>query len=240
MAVRKIASEHAPVGKYGRGPLRADLQQLLAIISGSIPHADAQGRSPEVDARDRALIEAYGYERWLGELALRNLHEELDQVGREFRLREALETYAPSEAVLEGRHEINLGELVRDLSPTAGNKMSPLFQMLLLATQSPEDIAQFRELARRFHGAMNDYRRTHSAIKPERGRPSEEARTWLVGKLLRIFARRAGFLEASLTRQEFAELRNLFMVWVTARLGVPMSRDAIRKRRQRAELPDAS
>jgi hypothetical protein len=151
-----------------------DLRQLIDIITGSIPTADPDiisGSIPHAYAQYKgapgvvlAVIGAYGVERWLSELALHNLHHDLDQAGRRFRLRGSLDTYASSTADIEtlGRREIHLGELVRDLNPTAGNKMSPLFRMLLLETQSPEDIALFHELAKRFHGAMNRYRCTHS------------------------------------------------------------------------------
>jgi hypothetical protein len=57
----------------------------------------------------------------------------------------------------------------------------------------------------------------------------------LVERLPAIFAKHFGFLEASLKPQEFAKRRNLFMVRAAEMLGVPMSRNAIKKRRRRAE-----
>ena len=104
--------------------------------------------------------------------------------------------------------------------------------MLLVETDSPEDIAVFYESAQRVHGAMIHYRSAHSPTKRGRGRPSEEAKSRLVETdLPAIFARHFGFLETSLKRQEFAERRMVFMVGATKLIGFPMSRNAIRKRR---------
>jgi hypothetical protein len=222
MAARKIApspsdfpfaTEHAPASKHDRWPLYlalGGLRQLISDIAGDVPAGD-----PNLS---------------------RDLYDDLQQTSLRFHICESHAGYGTSAAEIEtlGRHEIHLGELVRDLSPTAGNKMSPFFRMLLLETQSSEEIALFRELAQRFHGAMNHYRCTHSPIKHERGRPSEEAMSRLVERELpAIFAKHFGFLEAYLKPQEFAQRRNLFVVRATELLCVPINRAARKKRSQR-------
>jgi hypothetical protein len=104
--------------------------------------------------------------------------------------------------------------------------------MLLRHAQGAELVEDELRALQSLHGRANDCRRCPIG-RP--GRPGEEAKTWLVGELPRIFARLFGFLEASLPPQEFAKRRNLFVVRVARMYGVSMRRAAIKKRRQRAE-----
>jgi hypothetical protein len=220
MAVRKIApsqsdfpyaTEPAPASKHDRRPLYlalGGLRQLISDIAGDVPAGDPNLSRDLYDDLQRASLRLHIWESHAGTSAA------------------DIETL--------GRHEIHLGELIRDLSPTADNKMSPLFRMLLLETQSLEEIALFHKLAQRFHGAMNRYRCTHSPIKHGRGRPSEGAMSRLVERELpAIFAKHFGALEASLTPQEFAKCRNLFVVRAAELLCVPINRAARKKRSQR-------
>jgi hypothetical protein len=210
------------------------LRQLRDIIMGNIPQAYAQG-TPGVAGQD--LAEAYGAERWFREQALQDLHRDLDQVGRKFRLRAGLDSHAASTADIEtlGTVEFHFGKGIEALRLTATDAegratAQRLFRMLLPHAQEAERVEDVLQAVQSLHGWAKDCRR-RPISRP--GRPGEEAKTWLVGELARLFDERLGFLEASLEPQEFAERRNLFVVRATELLGVPMSRDAIKKRRQR-------
>jgi hypothetical protein len=210
------------------------LQQLVGDIAGDAVDPSLL-RPTGDDAEDRALARR---------LLLDNLRHDLDQARIGSRLRAAVDTYAPSAADIEALStvEFHLGKAIEALCLTATDAEGRaaarrLFLLLLQCAQEPELVEDALRAVQSLHGWANDYRRCHPPIN-QPGRPGEEAKTWLVGELLRIFAKRFGFLEAHLKPQEFARRRNLFMVRAIELLKAPLSRNAIKKRRR--GRPDSS
>jgi hypothetical protein len=192
----------------------SELQQLIGDIFKDVPTGDSD--------------------------LLYKLEDDLQRAGRLLRLRESVETYDPSTAEIEvlSNVEFHLGKAIEALRPTTAAAQAVaqcLFLMLLPMAHSPEAIEHAIREVQSLDGWMSDYRRSHPPIRKP-GRPSKEAQTWLVeNELPRIFRERFKFLEAHLTPQELAKRRNLFVVRAAKLLGVSTSRDAIKKRQQRAE-----
>jgi hypothetical protein len=221
--------------KRASRPLYLDpsgLRQLISDIAGdAVDPSLLRLTDPDAtDAERRAMARM---------LLLRNLHDDLDQEGRRFRLYEAVDAYVPSAADIEAMSaaEFHLGKTIEALRLTATDVEARAaarrrFLMLLQHAQGVDLVDDELRALQNLHGRVNDCRRRPIG-RP--GRRGEEAKTWLVGELPRIFAKHFGFLEASLKPGEFAKRRNLFVVRVAAMYGVPMSRAAIKKRRRRAE-----